>query len=176
MKIPLELAAGVVCPSTAAPAPGITPARVVRGMFPRLMANSDPRAKLQRSLNFHPLGKAGVEAQTMLQRSQQPFPREAHSKHLVVRAVPVRRFANQHPRNRLGTAIFRQIWQFRPRKHKRFLPTGMHPTPMKEITTLAATLEEGLCFSPSTAVCSLAYYLQLTYHYYYCYYYYYYYC
>lgn len=115
-------------------------------MFPRLMANSDPRAKLSRSLHFHPLGKTGVEAQTMLQRSQ-PFPREAHSKHLVVRAVPIRRFANQHPRNRLGTAISRQIWQFRPRKHKRFLPTGMHPTPMKEITTLAATLEEGL-FQP----------------------------
>lgn len=37
----------------------------------------------------------------------------------------------------------------------------MHPTPTKEITTLPATLEDRLCFSPSAAVCCLACYLQL---------------
>lgn len=107
------------------------------------------------------LGKVSADVQTMLQRLQQPFPQEALSKHLLVHVVPVRRSGNQHPRNWLGTAISRQIWQFRPRKHKRFLPTGTHPTPMKEITTLLATLEEGLHFSPSVAVCCLACYLQL---------------
>lgn len=79
----------------------------------------------------------------------------------VVRTVPVGRFSHHHPSSLLGTAISRQIWRFRPRKHKRFLPAGMHPTPMKEITTLPAGLEEGLCFSPSAAVRWLARCLQL---------------
>lgn len=82
-------------------------------------------------------------------------------KRFVVRAVPVGRCSHRHPSKLLGTAISRQIWRFRPRKHKRFLPAGMHPTPMKEITTLPAGLEEGLRFSPSAAVCWLARCLQL---------------
>lgn len=118
-----------------------------------------PRAKLHRSLIFPPRGKVSMEARTMLQHL--PFPWEALSKHLLVRVVPVRGFGNQHPRNWLGTAISRQIWQFRRRKHKRFLLTGMYPTPMKEITALPAMLEEGLRCSPSAPVCCLACYLQL---------------
>lgn len=155
------LTAGVVCPTTAAPVPGTARARVAPGVFPRLMANPD------QDLNYSDLW---FSTQGILGQGQRGSANhaaasaaalEALSKQPVVCAVPVRRFGNQHPRNWLGTAISRQIWQFSPRKHKRFLPTGMHPTPMKEITALPAVLEEGLRFSPSAPVCCLARYLQL---------------
>lgn len=148
----------------AASAWGTAHARVASGMFPRLMANSDQDLNYPHLWFFHPKDRR-VRSAWKRKPRRSVCSSLSIGKHFQstswLHAVPGRSFSNQHPRNWLGTAISRQIWQFRPRKHKRFLPIGMHPTPMKEITALLATLEEGLRFSPSAPVCWLACYLQL---------------
>lgn len=97
-----------------------------------------------------------MEAQTSPQCLQQPFPREALFQ-APVREVPGRRFSSQHPSSWLEAAAPRQIWQFRPRKQRisahrnapRLGEGNRHPAGRK------------VQFSPPTAVCCLAHYLQL---------------
>lgn len=139
------------------------PSTAQRQLQPRHVswAKSDgkfsPRAQLPQFLVFHPRDLC-VRQQGCVRRAAAVLPSGSA---LWYVPFPIGRCSHRHPSSLLGTAISRQIWRFRPRKHKRFLPAGMHPTPMKEITTLPAGLEEGLRFSPSAAVCWLARCLQL---------------
>lgn len=126
----------------------------------KVQDKSSPRAKLPRSQAFHPRS-LWVRSAWKCKPCHSVWSSLSLGKHfhLVLRAVPARRLSIQHLRSWLGTAICRQIWQFRARKHKGFLPTGMHPTPGGKLPRWQQHWEQR--FSPSAAFSCLAPCLQL---------------